>query len=215
MLVSELLVERRLQRTRIMYHGTSSTFLPSIMKHGLIPNAPHKGFGDDEWASYGGVYLTSRLPYAKKATKFTVKSHSGDPILITVQLVVGSGGLDEDLVIKRFAQIGWDFLFTDYRNRIKEDLETFLKKTLPKAIRSFSRYVTPSEYTKQYIQQYFELFHSHITELSYPVIISTPELREQVAKIIESVKDQSKVPEVRVLDQLNLEEKLVLFRFII
>ena len=215
MLVSELLVERRLQRTRIMYHGTSSVFLPSIMKHGLIPNAPHKSFGDDAWASYGGVYLTSKPAYAKKATKFAVETHGGDPILITVQLVVGSGGLDEDLVIKRFAQIGWDFLFTDYRNRIKEDLETFLKKTLPKAIRSFSRYVTPSEYTKQYIQQYFELFHSHITELSYPVIISTPELREQVAKIIESVKDQSKVPEVRVLDQLNLEEKLVLFRFII
>ena len=42
MLVSELLVERRLQRTRIMYHSTSSVFLPSIMKHGLIPDPPQK-----------------------------------------------------------------------------------------------------------------------------------------------------------------------------
>ena len=207
MLVSELLVERRLQRTRIMYHGTSSVFLPSIMKYGLIPDSPHKSFGTNAWASYGGVYLTSKPAYARKATKFTVETHGGDPILITVQLVVGSGGLDEDLVTKRFAQIGFEFLFTDYRNNIKENLSTFLKKTLPKAIRHFSRHAKPTEYTKQYIQEYFELFYSHVTEINYPNLIGMPELREQVTKIIESVKDQSTMPEVRVLRPIKFKGK--------
>ena len=177
------------------------------MKHGLIPNAPHKSFGTNAWASYGGVYLTSKPAYARKATKFTVEAHGGDPILITVQLVVGSGGLDEDLVTKRFAQIGFEFLFTDYRNNIKEDLPIFLKKTVPKAIQSFTRRVKPTEYTKQYIQEYFELFYSYVTELSYPIIISIPELRNQVAKIIESVKDQSTTPEVRVLRPIKFKGK--------
>ena len=102
MKIYEILNEGRPGQQKVvkMYHGTSSIFLPSIQKFGLDPNPKHKSFGagglGDEWESWGGVYLTSTKMFAEEAAEYAVDIHGGEPIIITVQYVLGSGGLDED-----------------------------------------------------------------------------------------------------------------------
>lgn len=101
MKIHEILNEGRPGQQKVvkMYHGTSSVFLPSIQKFGLDPNPEHKSFGagiGDEWESWGGVYLTSTKVFAEEAAEYAVEIHGGEPIIITVQYVLGSGGLDED-----------------------------------------------------------------------------------------------------------------------
>ena len=86
------------QQVRIMYHGTSSVYLPSIKKFGLLPNTSNKGFGNDDYAyeTYGGVYLTADRGTAVEAAHDVASLTRGEPVVITVQYVLGSGGLDED-----------------------------------------------------------------------------------------------------------------------
>lgn len=100
MRINELLIESRpgRQQVRVMYHGTSSTYLPSIKKYGLLPNPPNKGFGAELYGyeSYGGVYLSADRGTAVEAADEVAARTDGDPIVITVQYVLGSGGTDED-----------------------------------------------------------------------------------------------------------------------
>lgn len=110
MKIHEIITERSGQQKVVtMYHGTSSVFLPSIQKFGLNPNPAQKSFGLEDgeaWASYGGIYLTTAKNMAQAAARSAVRNHGGEPILITVQYVLGSGGLDEDqandTIIKSF-----------------------------------------------------------------------------------------------------------------
>lgn len=102
MKINEILLEGRpgRQNVKTMYHGTSSVYLPSIKKFGLLPNTPNKGFGDVNYGyeTYGGVYLTADRGTAEEAAEEVSKMTDGDPIIITVQYVLGSGGSDEDQV---------------------------------------------------------------------------------------------------------------------
>ena len=125
MKIHEIITERSSQQKVVtMYHGTSSVFLPSIQKFGLDPNPkpirkpgdPHPSQirklgldpipaqktwypdGKEALLSYGGVYITTSNDVATTAAQAAAKRHGGEPILITVQYVLGSGGLDEDIV---------------------------------------------------------------------------------------------------------------------
>lgn len=104
MKVREVLLERRIQKTSIMYHGTSSTFLSNIMKHGLQPYVGHKSSEAQNPAlhSFGGVYLTGDRMFAYTIARTSTQHHKGDPIIITVQYVIRSGGIDEDEFISKF-----------------------------------------------------------------------------------------------------------------
>lgn len=99
----EILFEGRpgRQKTAIMYHGTSSVYLQSIKVHGLLPDRPGTGYGSDEPGkeSYGGVYLTAHRETAESAAVEVAERTGGEPIIITVQYVIGSGGADEDQII--------------------------------------------------------------------------------------------------------------------
>ena len=54
----ETLLERRFQPTTLMYHGTSSVFLRSILKNGLDPNPKQKSWDvGGAMPSLGGVYM--------------------------------------------------------------------------------------------------------------------------------------------------------------
>lgn len=120
MKINEIITERAgQQRVVIMYHGTSSTFLPSIQKFGLDPNPLKKSFYfSDAWQSYGGIYLTTSKQMAKAASDAAVGRHGGEPILITVQYVLGSGGLDEDnanqFILLSFIHASMAHEFTKY-----------------------------------------------------------------------------------------------------
>ena len=97
------IVERRQQRTQIMYHGTSSKLVPNILKNGLLANPPKKTYDVDTYgaatASMGGVYVADNKEFAKLIADESIGTHGGEPALVTIQYVKGSGDLDEDDIV--------------------------------------------------------------------------------------------------------------------
>ena len=96
----EIILERKQQRTEIMYHGTSSKLVPSILKNGLLARPPRKTYDVDtygaEVASMGGVYVSDDPGFAWTIAEEAVGTHGGEPALVTIQYVKGSGDTDED-----------------------------------------------------------------------------------------------------------------------
>ena len=97
---NEIVTERRQQRTQIMYHGTSTELVPSILKHGLLARSPKKTYDVDTYgaatASMGGVYVTPDRGFAETIAEEAVGAHGGKPALVTLQYVLGSADTDED-----------------------------------------------------------------------------------------------------------------------
>ncbi len=92
--------------SKIMYHGTSSKFLPQIMKFGLIPNPSERVYDKDDeggWESYFGTYLTSSKDEAKDAAAKTVSKFQGDWVVIAVQVLMKSSDTDEDDIGQLFS----------------------------------------------------------------------------------------------------------------
>ena len=100
MKIHQVISERpKQQKTITVFHGTSSTFLPRIKKHGLLPDTGNHIYGmDDGLPALGGVYLTRDKHKAKDAAEVAVSVVDGKPIVLQVQYVLGSGGIDEDSV---------------------------------------------------------------------------------------------------------------------
>lgn len=99
-----------------MLHGTSSKFVSSIKKHGILPSTGEtSGYGSATAAhhrSYGGIYLTPDLVQAASAaydvTDQTNRADGTDkyePVFVVVQLVEGSAGLDEDEIVPQMLGI--------------------------------------------------------------------------------------------------------------
>lgn len=99
-----------------MLHGTSSKFISSIKKFGLQqPSKGTVGYGsskNEAYRSYGGVYLTPELDQALSAAyDVTEQTNEQDntnqyvPVIVIVQMVVGSAGLDEDEVIPDMMEV--------------------------------------------------------------------------------------------------------------
>ena len=99
------LVERKQQRTMLMYHGTSSKLVPSILKFGLLAKPPKKTYDVDTYgtatASMGGVYISPERGFAESIAEESVRAHGGEPAMITLQYVLGSGDTDEDEITQQ------------------------------------------------------------------------------------------------------------------
>jgi hypothetical protein len=104
----ELITERRRQKTQVYYHGTSSVFVKSILKHGLVTD-PKKRSYDSESDGYGdpahdtisgGIYLTPSKKRAFDHAETSVELHGGRPIIVEVQYVIGSEEMDEDYITR-------------------------------------------------------------------------------------------------------------------
>lgn len=108
------ITERRQQRTEIMYHGTSSNLVPSILKNGLLANPPKKTYDIDTYgastASMGGVYVTPNRSYAEEISRESVETHGGRPAMVTIQYVRGSADLDEDDIVAAISQAASDVM---------------------------------------------------------------------------------------------------------
>lgn len=104
---NEIITERQQQRTQIMYHGTSSKLVPSILKNGLLARPPKKTYDVDtygaETASMGGVYVASEPEYALAIAEEAIETHGGEPALVTIQYVKGSADTDEDHLVAAVA----------------------------------------------------------------------------------------------------------------
>lgn len=99
------LEEKKKKQTAIMYHGTSDVFLKSILKNGLLANPPKQTYSGDEdnpfgasVRTFGGVYFTSSRKYAETIAEDAVEAHGGNPLIVTLQIVLGSMDIDEDLI---------------------------------------------------------------------------------------------------------------------
>lgn len=111
MKLSDILTERRQQKTGIYFHGTSTAFLKSILKTGLLKNPPKRVYQDDGIADVGqktfpnAVYLTKDIETAAEAQFWAYDSFGGEPMIVVVQYVYNSGEMDEDEFVFRLSTI--------------------------------------------------------------------------------------------------------------
>jgi hypothetical protein len=91
----------------IMYHGTSSKFLRSIMINGIVPNPKEKTWAldadyhsgnQDSRISLAGSYWTSNFMTASSAAHNTMLKFGGKKLLIIAQINEQSGLADEDSI---------------------------------------------------------------------------------------------------------------------
>ncbi len=86
-----------------MYHGTSSVFLQSILKQGVIPNPTKKRWDTDvasrstfSRASLPGSYWSSNYMTASSSAHNTMRKFGGEEIIVIAQIMEQSAYADED-----------------------------------------------------------------------------------------------------------------------
>lgn len=149
MKIEELLLEKIKKKTALYYHGTKIKFLRSILKQGLIPNPKERNYDETSggWETFeGGVYLAKDIRDAKI---------HGSEIIITVQLVLGSGTIDEDNVVDKINDILEEFQDNkpdddNYRKVLKDIISTRIEND--KLQKHF--YNTCLEYIETTIENY-------------------------------------------------------------
>ena len=100
------LVEGKFRKPHIMFHGTSTKFLRSILKNGIQPRPKEKTWADDEQqvqqsfsrASLEGSYWSSNLMTATSSASNTRRKVGGDDLLVIAQIAEQSAYADEDLI---------------------------------------------------------------------------------------------------------------------
>ena len=107
MKISEI-TEAKFAKPVIMYHGTNSGNLKSILSNGLTADRAGSGWASDFPASrhtrdltaIGGVYLTKSLDIAYEAADESVNTSKerGQPMIVAVQYQTRHGYLDEDSI---------------------------------------------------------------------------------------------------------------------
>lgn len=104
----EWLLERKRAATLIMYHGTSTKFLRSILKQGLIPNPKMRVWKDDEAAmrqagqesrkALDGIYFASNFMTAVSAGGNAYRKFGGTYLFVAAQLQPRHAYADEDTI---------------------------------------------------------------------------------------------------------------------
>ena len=98
--------EAKFSKPRIMYHGTSSYFLRTILKQGIVPNPKQRYWDSDDnenqysfsRVSLPGSYWTSNLMTARSASTNTNKKFPGDSLIIIAKIAEQSAYADEDSI---------------------------------------------------------------------------------------------------------------------
>jgi len=214
------LLEARPREASIMYHGTTSKYLRSIMINGLLANPPQKGFAsyDDVWTSYdGGVYLTSDIKVAKDAAFEVSSTHGGEPIIVKVKYIKSSGNVDEDTVTTTiFADVysAYDEQRKNYPN-YKSFVSGILKNTSKKILDDIKQYGTITMKSVSILQKLIEeisaiieknIDHSHEYIIQDTVMMNSS-TRELFKQFIDSIKvfDSLKTSTVRVRKNIGFK----------
>ncbi len=154
MKIKEILVEKIKKRIAIYYHGTKLKHVRSILKHGLIPNPKERSYDSDGWETFeGGIYLAKDSSLAKSL---------GGNILITVQVVLGSGTIDEDDVVDR---ISW--IIEELQDKKPDDMnyEKLLKETVAESIKNIKLHDYFYETCKLFIDMYMDGYPTDIDDI--------------------------------------------------
>lgn len=129
------LLERKRAKPQIMFHGTTSNFLPKIFQLGMIPN-PKKGRwkGEDNFVSttinrpsmhsLEGSYWTTNLGEAYKAAGDAVRTDTpedeGNRMIVVAQIMPHSAKADEDDV-RRIVSQAFITAYAKYFGNRQED----------------------------------------------------------------------------------------------
>lgn len=111
------LIENR--QPDIVFHGTSSVFLKSILKRGVIASSPNQTFDNNgsilqrSLKSVGGSYWAFDYGTAKLSAYRSEEKHGGFPIIVIAQMHRNSALADEDSInligiFNRFDAIWFD-----------------------------------------------------------------------------------------------------------
>lgn len=100
------LFEAKFRKPILMYHGTSTAFLRSILKHGLLPNPKQKIWKDDpdasiytqSRASLLGAYFSSHFMVAYSSSGNSVRKYPGNRLMILAKIQTQSAKADEDSI---------------------------------------------------------------------------------------------------------------------
>lgn len=145
------LVEAKFRKPNIMFHGTSTAFLPSILKNGMVPKPKSKSWDVDpdvslysqSRVSLEGSYWTSNLLTATSSAWRTANKYKGEQLLVIAQIQEQQAHADEDSVTywinNSFSQAFGTGLyaerpdlvaqiFYDHPDRIKEVKSKFTKE---------------------------------------------------------------------------------------
>jgi len=182
------LTERKKKIIRTGYHGTSTKFLSSILKNGLMGNPPKRTYPepsdtdtsnvtDPGYATFpGGVYLTMKLDKAIEAAGQSLSRFGGRHIVVEVQFVDGSHELDEDEVTAAFFDSlsalidqlnpkpymnvrNYNVLFgLSTNNSLRLDLESLFFKKLQKGANLKDNDGKLHDHRKQYIKQLVDYY---------------------------------------------------------
>lgn len=182
------LTERKLQRTQIMYHGTSSTHMRGIIKYGLQANPPKRTYGGDPddpqnttgYETFGGVYLSTSKSKTLLAADDAISKFGGEPIIVVVRVVQGSANIDEDFFTQTIGQdLYWvmdefyskqrkepEFYeqwesFTDYE---QDNRDVVLNDLMDSATMHFSRLGKFNKRFESTLRKTFEWVLDHVEE---------------------------------------------------
>jgi len=188
----ETIIERRMQPTTLMYHGTSSSFLRSILKNGLDPNPKQKSWdAKGTLPSLGGIYMASKAGRSTNlAAQEAVEKYGGSPILITIQVVTSSGTPDEDDVFSLIATNVYDAYVSPNSDYNKNYISNILN--------SLRRKVKPSQQTLNKIAQVADTAMTILKRENYKGtggsyaaeiwLSSQPEFRELMPDLLSTMK---------------------------
>lgn len=205
----EIISERRIQKTSTVFHGTTTAFLRSILKTGLNPDVEQRswvGGGGVAGESFGGVYLTADEVIASWAADAASRTHGGDPMLITVQYVLGSGGIDEDEVFDSFiSHSRYAVVENNYSDLLKDAMQLISGSVTKKTQRLVSKLLME-------LVAYFKKKPIELLKVSYDVddrVKADPHFRDMVRQIIESTRVTSfdKSTNVRVTRPIGFSGK--------
>lgn len=100
------LFEAKFKKPITMFHGTSSKFLRTILKTGMIPNPkdkkwdtdPNAGLMTQSRVSLNGSYWSGRLITATSSALNTTNKFGGNSIIVIAQIQTQSAKADEDQI---------------------------------------------------------------------------------------------------------------------
>lgn len=154
-------------KKEILYHGTSSTHLRSILKQGLIPNPKQKNFNhlENVAGKFEGSYLGQDLDSAKSYANNAVRVSKGVPMIVMAQVETKSPNLnideeivyttilrsdsdDEHIILKRLLR---NLGMNDVPNRLKDIVlrkireanslfnATYMRQRTPQQVKDFKK----------------------------------------------------------------------------
>lgn len=183
----EIISERRFQHTNQMYHGTSTAFLKTILKNGLLATPPKLANPDQ---SLDGVYLSSKMSVSQKYAAEAVKNYGGDPMIVIVQTVLASATPDQhELIYPIFHEVWKQYLNDGYPPD-----EQFFAQLIKSLKEKFSLNQMSLDWIKKYVNTLKQILQKETPSKSagsvnvYYDLRSRPELRELLNGMLNTMK---------------------------